>query len=176
MIRKELIILDRDGTINVHRRGYVSEPQDFIIYEDALSFMQDAISRGLKVAIATNQQGISKGLYTMGHVLNLHKVLCQRLGVSDKEISLYVCPHRAGTCKCRKPESALIEQCLLELGTAREDSVFIGDSHSDFLAAQKAQVDFIYVNRGSGHSQVSNNIWAMEVNCLCQIFNKLESL
>ena len=73
----ELILLDRDGCINIKAPDgeYVSTLQDFKIYPDALVFILACLKLGIHVSVVTNQQGISKGAYSGADVEKIHQEL-----------------------------------------------------------------------------------------------------
>lgn len=54
----------------------------------------------------------------------------------------------------RKPEAALIRAALAAAGAAPRTALMVGDSQvSDGIGAQRAGVDFCWVNRGAPHSR-----------------------
>jgi len=44
-----------------------------------------------------------------------------------------------------KPDPTMLQLCLEKTSIKNERAVFIGDAHSDYLAAQRASMDFIHV-------------------------------
>jgi D-glycero-D-manno-heptose 1,7-bisphosphate phosphatase len=59
----------------------------------------------------------------------------------------YVCGHLEGTCKCRKPEPGLLLEIVDESSYSHGDLIFVGDSYSDKLAADNANIRFIQLRR-----------------------------
>ncbi|HKY05611.1 MAG TPA: HAD-IIIA family hydrolase, partial [Blastocatellia bacterium] len=73
-MRKGAVFLDRDGTIN-EDIGYVSKPEELIIYPwaaEAIRLINDA---GLKTIVVTNQSGVARGMYTEETLEEIHRKL-----------------------------------------------------------------------------------------------------
>lgn len=152
MPSKELIILDRDGCINAKSQDsrYVFKDEDFSIFDDVIPFINAALSVGYSFAVATNQQGISKKLYTIEDVLRLHQILLDKIHAPNLDIPIYVCSHLSSSkCECRKPRPMLLEQAMSHFGVSKSKTLFIGDSESDLEAAKFAGIDFLYLNRNA---------------------------
>ena len=68
----KLIILDRDGVINQDRDDFVKSADEWVPLPgsmDAVAFLSEA---GYTVAVATNQSGIGRGLFTMQELTEMH--------------------------------------------------------------------------------------------------------
>ena len=110
----KLIILDRDGVINQDRDDFVKSADEWVPLPgsmDAVAFLSEA---GYTVAVATNQSGIGRGLFTMQELTEMHnkmhKMVQQAGGVID---GVWFCPHTAAAdCGCRKPKSGMVVDIL----------------------------------------------------------------
>ena len=70
----DLIILDRDGTINIDKKGYTHKVNDCELYEDVITFSQK-ISLHIKIVVVTNQSGIARNYYSISEFEEFnHKV------------------------------------------------------------------------------------------------------
>ena len=148
MKSKSLVILDRDGTINAKQgSNYVYELEKFIIFEDTLEFIKAIITLKFKVAIATNQRGISQNIFRLEDTLSLHDSLCYKLGINSSEFPIFVCSHSENSCECRKPKPGLIHSCLLHFSADPSQALFVGNSYVDYMTAKNANVDFIHIER-----------------------------
>ena len=148
-LSKKLIILDRDGCVNIpsNKFKYVHHEKDFVLYDDVVPFILLGLSKGFKFAIATNQQGVAMNLYQMKDVLNLHKLFLTKINSFSVDIPIFVCPHIKGTCDCRKPKAGLLYSALEYHGVYSDEALFIGDSSNDAYAANEAKIDFVFLNR-----------------------------
>jgi D-glycero-D-manno-heptose 1,7-bisphosphate phosphatase len=132
------VFLDRDGVLNQKptRGEYITRVEDFVL----LPGVEDAVSAlslsGRKVIVVTNQRGIALGLYTHAELDRIHEYLQAQLALRGGHLdAIYVCPHDAGQCDCRKPLTGLFEQALRNFPDARpEHSILVGDSLRDIEA------------------------------------------
>ena len=134
----DLIVLDRDGVINVDLMTYVTRPEDFEPIEGSLEAIALLNKKGFKIAIATNQACIEKNIITDLELLKIHNYMEELLN----EVGGYIeyiayCPHAPETnCNCRKPETGLLEEIETKLGISLKNKYFIGDKESDILAGR----------------------------------------
>jgi len=139
-----LIILDRDGVLNVRNRfGYILNSEEFIFPKD-LNRVKEVSREGISIAVATNQQCVGLGLISIEEAVELSQMPLKSLGIVNSEI--FLCPHLVSdNCDCRKPKSGLIQQALIHSGIEKEQVIMIGDSISDMQAAENAGIDFVGV-------------------------------
>ena len=153
ILNKRLIIIDRDGCINVPKPDfeYVYEEKDFQLYADALDFCRKAATLGIRLAIATNQQGIGKNMYRLEDVYALHQEFLRKLLLDNQHFPIYVCPHLSNDslCDCRKPKPGLLLKAMEYFDAPPKTVLFIGDSFSDKVAAERAGIDFCYLDRNN---------------------------
>ena len=61
----DLVLLDRDGTLNVRvEGGYVTRPDELVLLPGAARAVADLSGTGAPVVLVTNQRGIARGLMT----------------------------------------------------------------------------------------------------------------
>ncbi len=151
-INTPAIFLDRDGVLNKDT-GYPYNFKKLIWLNLSLKFLQKFKSKKIKIFLVTNQSGIGRGIYTEQQFLNLQKkikIYLANLNIFIDEVKY--CPHHPVfgkdkykfKCKCRKPGNKLIEDIFNYWSIDRSKSIFIGDSHSDFLAAKKSNLKFYF--------------------------------
>jgi D-glycero-D-manno-heptose 1,7-bisphosphate phosphatase len=150
----ENVFLDRDGVLNRKpaRGTYVSRVEDFALLpgvEDAVAALNRS---GRKVIVVTNQRGIALGLYSQDDLERIHDELRARLAKHGAHLdAIYVCPHDAGQCDCRKPLTGLFEQAFRDFPEARpERSIIVGDSLRDIEAGKRAGMATAFVTNDDG--------------------------
>ena len=150
MHKLDTLFLDRDGVINVKLDGqYVKNPDDFEFMIGAKAAISKLSKIFNRILIVTNQQGIEKGIMSDNDLCVLHEYMLFELkkigGVVDK---IYYCPHLAAeNCNCRKPNSGMIQQAIIDFPTIKiEESYLIGDSDSDIIAGDKMGLNTIKVD------------------------------
>ncbi len=129
------VFLDRDGVLNrkAPPAQYITRPEELVILpgvEEAVAALNRA---GRKVIVVTNQRGIALGLYSHDDLDRIHDKLRAQLAAHGGHLdAIYVCPHEAGQCNCRKPLTGLFERAYRDFPDATpESSVMVGDSLRD---------------------------------------------
>ena len=148
----KLIILDRDGVINVDSDDYIKSPDEWLPIEGSLEAIGRLNAAGYKVAIATNQSGIARGYYDIETLNAMHIKMQQLLEPFNAHIDyITYCPHGPDDhCHCRKPLPGMLQQIAGHYQADLSDVYFIGDNFSDITAAQNAGCLFALVRTGKG--------------------------
>jgi len=147
-----LIVLDRDGVINHDSDDYIKHPDEW----QAIAGSPQAIARltqaGWRAIVATNQSGVSRGLYDLATLGEIHKKMCATIERAGGHIdAIFFCPHGpADGCGCRKPRPGMLIEILDRYGAGVEEMIFVGDQIRDLQAAQAAGCRFILVLTGKG--------------------------
>ena len=151
-----LIVLDRDGVINVDREDYVKSSEELQFIPGSLEAMARLTRAGYDLVIATNQSGIGRGLYSREDVDAIHRRLVRAAACRGARISdIYICPHAplAG-CDCRKPASGLLRKIASDFGIDPARLIMIGDTSKDVRAIRAVGGRPILVRTGQGKSAV----------------------
>ncbi len=147
----KLILLDRDGVINVDSPDYVKTPGEWTPLPNALEAMA-ALQRQYRLAVCTNQSGVGRGLFTEDTLAQIHaklnRLLTERGG---HPVQIYYCPHHPETgCTCRKPAPGLLATAMHSHGCRPDETLYVGDSEKDLLAAKAAGCAAALVLTGNG--------------------------
>lgn len=139
---KKAIFFDRDGTIIVDT-VMPYRISDLRLFDDTITALREASKLNAYIIIVTNQSGIALGKYTTEDMHIFHQNL---IGVLEKEgiqvHGLLYCPHYDVKnypngyegCNCSKPKPGLLLEAEEIFDINIQDSVFIGDKHSDIGA------------------------------------------
>jgi D-glycero-D-manno-heptose 1,7-bisphosphate phosphatase len=134
------VFLDRDGTINVKPPPgeYVTSPEQLQLLPGAAAAIRGLNDAGIWVGVITNQRGIALGRMSEHDLLAVHDRLREELRRGGAHVdAIYVCPHEAGTCDCRKPLPGLLLQAQRDItGMDFARAVVIGDSDMDVQAGR----------------------------------------
>ncbi|MFZ2737172.1 MAG: D-glycero-beta-D-manno-heptose 1,7-bisphosphate 7-phosphatase [Burkholderiaceae bacterium] len=132
----KLVILDRDGTINVDSDAYIKSPQEWLPLPGALHAIAQLNHGGWHVVIATNQSGLGRGLFGVADLNAMHAKMNKMLAaVGGRVDAIFYCPHAADEgCACRKPKSGLFEQIGERFGVDLVGVPVVGDSLRDLQA------------------------------------------
>lgn len=134
----KLVILDRDGTINVDSDEFIKSPEEWHPIEGALEAIGRLNHAGYRVVVATNQSGLGRGLMDVASLNAIHAQMNKQLSkVGGRIDAIFYCPHAPDeACQCRKPAPGLLEQIAERYGVALDGVPFVGDSLRDMQAAQ----------------------------------------
>jgi D-glycero-D-manno-heptose 1,7-bisphosphate phosphatase len=137
----KLVILGRDGILNVFREDHVKAPQEWIPMEGALEAVAKLNQAGWHAVVATNQAGIGRGLVDMASLNAIHQHMMQLLQAKGGRIdAVFICPHTpAEQCSCRKPLPGLMLQIAERYGIDELVRVpMLCDTERDLQAAAAA--------------------------------------
>lgn len=134
---KKAILLDRDGVINYDSKFYIKSVDEFHYIPGSLEAICLLNKSGYQVGIATNQSGISRGLYTIDTLNFIHQKLCDDLEKMGGKIhAIEFCPHLPEVqCKCRKPQPEMLIKLMNFFEVSAQDTYFVGDRLTDVEAA-----------------------------------------
>ena len=148
----KLVILDRDGTINQDSDQYIKSPAEWKPIPGSLEGIARLTQGGWRIAVATNQSGISRGLFDMSTLNAIHAEMHRAVGqVGGRIDAIFFCPHAADSnCECRKPKPGLLREIASRFGVELDGVPMIGDSLRDVAAAAAAGAQPWLVLTGNG--------------------------
>lgn len=135
---KKIVILDRDGVINLDSPDYIKTAAEWIPIPGSIEAIARVSRAGYHVVIATNQSGLGRGLFDEDDLAQIHHKLRYMVEEAGGAIEgIYYCPHLPSDgCTCRKPATGLLSQIEQEMNSKLSDCWFIGDSEKDVEAAR----------------------------------------
>jgi D-glycero-D-manno-heptose 1,7-bisphosphate phosphatase len=150
--QQRLIILDRDGVINIESKAYIKSPDEWIPIPGSLNAIANLSAAEFTIVIATNQSGINRGFYTVQTLNAIHQKMLTAVHKAGGHIAkIFYCPHKPEDgCDCRKPLPGMFLQIGRELQLSLKNTPCIGDSYRDLQAAQSVDARPILVKTGNG--------------------------
>lgn len=142
------VLFDRDGTINLDS-GYTAFPTKPILtkpFQDLISsnFPWEIVNFG----IVSNQSGVARNKFNLENMFKFNedlKVLLSQSGIVAHIV--VVCQHHPEeNCNCRKPSPLMLSTAAILLGVDVSDVAFVGNTSSDSLAAQRAEMSYFDIN------------------------------
>lgn len=136
----KLVILDRNGSINVHRDDFVKSETEWTPLPGALEAIARLNQAGWHVVIASNQSGLGRGLFDVASLNAMHAKMHKMLAAMGGRIdAIFYCPHSPDEhCDCRKPKPGLFHQIGERYGIDLAGVPAAGDSLRDLLAGAAA--------------------------------------
>jgi D-glycero-D-manno-heptose 1,7-bisphosphate phosphatase len=146
-----LVLIDRDGTINVERH-YLSSPEQIELFPDTAEGIKLLKSLGLPVAVVTNQSAIGRGYFDLAMLEEIHDRLHAVLEASGASVdAVYFCPHLPeDECNCRKPLTDMAQRAAADFNAELSDSFVIGDNVCDIELGKNVNATTILVRTGYG--------------------------
>lgn len=146
---KRALLVDRDGVIN--RKidgGYVLRWEQLDPLAGFVEAAAPISAAGLPIVIVTNQSCVGRGLADADSIWSIMYRTVSYLKDQGVRIAGFVCcPHAPKDgCSCRKPEPGLLFLAERTFGIDLAQSVFIGDSVTDYEAGTSAGVRTLLVH------------------------------
>jgi D-glycero-D-manno-heptose 1,7-bisphosphate phosphatase len=155
------VFLDRDGTIN-EEMGYMNHLERFVLLPHVGQAIRLLNQNGLKVVVITNQSGVARGYFPESLVHRIHHKMQDLLKMESAHIDgVYYCPHHPEVgsspyrqrCRCRKPNTGLVEKAVKDLDIDCLQSYAIGDRGLDIEFAHQIGAKGILVLTGYGKGE-----------------------
>ena len=164
----KLIILGRDGILNIFRDDHVKAPQEWIPIEGALEAVARLNQAGWHAVIATNQSGIGRGFVDMTSLNAIHQHMQQMLLAKGGRVdAVFICPHvPEEQCSCRKPLPGLMQQIAMRYGVDDLARVpMVCDTARDLQAAQAAGCEphGVRTGRAAKLSDAEVALWTADI-------------
>jgi D-glycero-D-manno-heptose 1,7-bisphosphate phosphatase len=133
----KLVLLDRDGVLNVDRPDYVRNPGELAMLPGAAEAVARLNAAGLLVAVCTNQSPIGRGIFDEAMLERIHGRLRDELAREGARLdAIFHCPDAPGApSRCRKPAPGMLADALARFGASAGETPFVGDSLTDMQAA-----------------------------------------
>jgi D-glycero-D-manno-heptose 1,7-bisphosphate phosphatase len=144
MNKNRALLLDRDGVINADA-GYIGSMERFSFLPGVFPFLRAARDLGYRLAIATNQAGVARGLYSADDYRHLTRYMLRELKRESIDIDLVLAcfEHDKGVDPVftrqsfwRKPQPGMVLEAIRRLDLDPLRSAFLGDALTDMRAAQ----------------------------------------
>lgn len=136
----KLVILGRDGILNVYREDHVKAPEEWEAEPGALEAVARLNHAGWHTVVATNQSGIGRGMIDMASVNAVHSRMMRQLAAVGGRIdAVFFCPHAPEeNCSCRKPLPGLMRTIGARYGVELNAVPMVADTLRDLQAARAA--------------------------------------
>lgn len=133
----KVIILGRDGVLNMYRDDHVKAPEEWESVPGALEAVARLNHAGWHAVVATNQSGIGRGMIDMASINAVHAHLNSLLMAQGGRIdAVFFCPHTPeDQCDCRKPLPGMVTEIGQRYGIDLASVPMVVDTVRDLLAA-----------------------------------------
>ncbi len=151
------VILDRDKTIN-QDPGYLADPDKVALMPGAAEGIGLLNRFGIRVFVASNQSGVSRGLISPEQLKAVNARIEQLLREKGAHLEgFFICPHQEHDgCHCRKPKPGLVKQIIETHRIDVERTFIAGDRARDLECGQPFAIRGILV--GDEETQRPQNL------------------
>lgn len=169
--KQKAVFIDRDGTINKYK-GFLTDIKDFELIDGVGEAIKTINNSGYLAIVITNQPVIARGEVTFDELNEIHNKMETLLGEKGAYLDgIYYCPHHPDSgfegevkelkikCRCRKPDTLLVEQAIKDFNIDLSESYFIGDSKNDKETAEKLGIPCIMVSEEYGMDKAVEEIF-----------------
>ncbi len=148
----KLIILDRDGVINVDSEEFVKTAREWIDLPGSIDAIARLTRAGWTVCVATNQSGLARGLFDVATLEAMHEKMRSLIEQAGGRLGMVIyCPHGPDdACDCRKPLSGLFKRISEYYGVPLNGVPTVGDSLRDLQAGAALGCQPYLVRTGKG--------------------------
>lgn len=155
----KLVLLDRDGVINVDSPHSVKSREEFVLLPGVLPAIQLLNEASIPVAIVTNQAVVGRGELTIEGLEDIHLHLKETLRKQGAFIDkIYVCTSNDSQDPRRKPNPGLLLEAFEDFQIHPKDAVLIGDALRDLEAASAAKCPRVLVRTGKGRKTLQDGL------------------
>jgi D-glycero-D-manno-heptose 1,7-bisphosphate phosphatase len=154
---RKLVVLDRDGVINVDSDLFIKSPDEWVAIEGSLEAIALLNQAGYRVVVASNQSGIGRGLFDMAALNAMHQKMHSALaGLGGRIDAVFFCPHTAqDNCECRKPRPGMFKMIAERFDIDLAHTPVVGDSLRDLQAGSAVGFQPHLVLTGKGESTLA---------------------
>ncbi len=157
-----LIILDRDGVLNEDSDDYIKHPDEWLPIPGAAEAISRLNQAGYRVAVATNQSGISRGYFDEAVLATspamLPVDLLRHYADIGELLFWRVRPDNPGPN--RKPAPGMALTLIAQFEAIAADTWFVGDTMSDVQCALNAGCKPALVRTGKGTRTLQQHNWS----------------
>lgn len=148
----QLIILDRDGVINLDSDQFIKSPEEWKPIPGSLEAIARLNQAGYRVVVSTNQSGVGRGLFDMPTLNAIHDKMHKACAMVGARIdAVFFCPHTAESrCLCRKPKPGMLEEIAERYNVSLSGVPAVGDSLRDLQSAATMGAQPYLVLTGKG--------------------------
>jgi D-glycero-D-manno-heptose 1,7-bisphosphate phosphatase len=137
---KNVVFIDRDGTINRDSADYIKSWSEFEFLPGSIEAIKKLTLNGFTNIVITNQSAIPRKLMSSKELVHIHEAMCREIESRGGRITdIFYCPHLpADDCNCRKPRPGLLFRAQKKYNIDLSDTIMVGDSEKDIQCAFNA--------------------------------------
>jgi len=151
----QLVILGRDGVINVDPGAPVTSEHEWRAIPGSLDALARLNGAGYRLVVASNQPGLRQRSFTIETLNSIHHKMQHELleaGASVDAVFFCTCLPR-DPCECMMPSPGMLLEIASRLRISLENVPVIGSTMATMEAAESAGARPIFVHTGAGNDK-----------------------
>ncbi len=139
-ILRNVVYLDRDGTINHDSPDYIKNRSEFKFIAGSIEAIRLLTFSGFTSIVITNQSALARKFISPAELDRIHAMMKEAIVSGGGKIrDIFFCPHMPSDgCECRKPAPGLLLQAQRKYNIDLPTSIMVGDSAKDIECARNA--------------------------------------
>ncbi len=157
---RNVVFLDRDGTINHDSPNYIKNRSEFGFIPGSIDAIRDLTTAGYQSIVITNQSALGRKLISPAELDDMHEMMKDAILMGGGQVTdIFLCPHMPDSgCECRKPAPGLIFQARRKYGIDLSRTIMVGDSAKDIECACNAGCGQAVLIRTGNDPEVENKL------------------
>ena len=137
---RNVVYLDRDGTINHDTADYIKSRSEFKFIPGSIEAVRLLTISGFTSIVITNQSALARKFISPAELGQIHAMMEDAIVAGGGKITdIFFCPHMPDDgCECRKPAPGLLLQAQHKYNIDLSTSIMVGDSAKDIECARNA--------------------------------------
>lgn len=165
-LKNKAVFLDRDGVINKHD-GYILNYRNFIFLRGVKKAIKYANYMRYLVIIITNQSSVGRSYMNEKQLKLIHNKMTNELSKSKAYLDdIFYSPYYKNSKykkfrlsrNDRKPGNGMLKKAIKKWNVDINSSIFIGDSCTDKIAANRTKLKFYFKKKNSLYEQLKKII------------------
>lgn len=155
-----LVLLDRDGVLNMDLAESVTTPEQFRMINGAAEAVAKLCAAGFKIAVVTNQSVVGDNRMSQETLDQIHVKMTEEIKQAGGEIHrIYVCTDsKTRPSLRRKPNPGMLLEALKYFRVEASKTPMVGDDLRDLEAAYAAGCPRILVKTGKGEKNLVDGL------------------
>ncbi len=150
--RPQLVLLDRDGVLNIDRADSVKSPDELVLISGAAAAVARLNRAGVAAVVVSNQSVVGRGIIDAAMLARIHEKLRSELAAKGAALdAIIVCtdaPDHAS--ERRKPGTGMLREAMATFNADPARTIVIGDALRDLEAAVAVGCPRVLVRTGKG--------------------------
>lgn len=169
----QLVILDRDGVINIDSGAPVTSEHQWRAIPGSLDALARLSGAGYRIVVASNQPGLRQRAFNIETLNSIHhKMQHELLEAGSSVDAVFFCTCRPrDACECMMPSPGMLLEIASRLRMTLENVPVIGSRMAAIDAAQAAGARPVFVRTGAGDDNIDT-----ETRAGLEIFDNLAAV